>query len=107
MNPEDIGLPDFLTLPDVCVSEAALRRTDLAELRLCHRHPEGVEAGGSLSKASLKRLAAHGMLVRRLCEDGIGRTFATPYGVRVVRWNASCIDGSEGLARPNERSAAA
>jgi hypothetical protein len=91
-------IPDFLDLPDVYVSETALRRTDLADLRPHVRHPEGLASGSCLSHASRNRLIAHGMLRYRE-----GRVYATAYGIQVARANVTWIDGSEGLPTASGR----
>ncbi|HWL81648.1 MAG TPA: hypothetical protein VNR89_11885 [Roseomonas sp.] len=90
-------IPEFLTFPE-SDDKKALRRTDLADLRLCIRHPEGIEDGRYLSKMARIRLIAHGMLSRRIAPDGWVRTYATGYGHQVARANASCRDGSEAYA---------
>jgi hypothetical protein len=91
------SIPDFLELPDVFVSETALRRTDLADLRFHVGRPEGIADGACHSRSGRMRCIAHGMLDCRPTASGQWRTFATAYGIEVARANASCIDGSEGL----------
>jgi hypothetical protein len=84
---------DFLECSDTPESGSGLRRCDLAELRFAIANP-GYDTAW-VSKASLERLIAHGMLEQ--CCDLI---YATAHGIRTARANTSCRSGCEGQPMP-------
>jgi hypothetical protein len=87
-------IPDFLCVPSGSV-DGGLCRKDLADLRLCVRHPEGLQVSDFPSYDGIWRLVGSEMLVRRG-----GMYFATEHGTQVAKANASCADGSEARRRP-------
>lgn len=103
ITPEQVGayilgqplLFDFLNAPDATNSRTALRRADLAQLRMaCRWAPLGGIAAVLHPAPSVRRLIAHGMLM----STGT-HLLPTEYGRQVCRYNASCRDGTEGAAQ--------
>jgi hypothetical protein len=87
-------IPDFLRMTTSSFN-GELCRKDLADLRTCIRHREGVQIDQFPSYEGLWRLIGSGMLERR-----DGKYFSTAHGIQVARANASCADGSESRDRP-------